>query len=248
MEPYTKEDLAVALANSGALFFDDNLKLKDGRPSPYFVNFGRMNSGKDLLILGEAYARFILNSGYGYLANVLFGPSYKGSQIASVTVMKLAEWGINVKAEYDRKEPKTHGEGSKQAKRFVNDAFYDKAQTLIVDDVATSMDTKNQSLELIAKEAEEKGWVIPVWAVVIGVDREQKDADGNDPKKIFRDKTDVSVHSILGIREMIYFLHHQKVPIMNRGEKKALDDVTMGVFETYMAQYGLLPQYSDNAF
>jgi len=245
MESY-KEDLAVALANSGALFFDDNLRLKDGRPSPYFVNFGRMNSGRDLLILGEAYARFILNNGYGYVTDVIFGPSYKGSQIASVTVMKLAEWGINVKAEYDRKEPKTHGEGSKQARRFVNGAFYDKAQTLILDDVATSMDTKYQSLELIAKEAEENSWVIPVWAVVIGVDREQKDADGNDPKKIFKDKTDVLVHSILGIREMLYFLHNQQVPVMDHGEKKALDDVTMGVFETYMAQYGLLPKFPNS--
>lgn len=235
MESY-KEDLVVALANSGALFFDDNLKLKDGRPSPYFVNFGRMHSGQDLQILGEAYARFILNCGYDYITDVLFGPSYKGSQIASVTAMKLAERSINMKVEYDRKEPKTHGEGSKNAKRFVNDAFFDGANTLIIDDVATSMDTKYQSLELIAKEAEEKGWEIPVWSVIIGVDREQKDVDGNDPKRIFKDKTGVSVHSILGIRQMLYFLYNNKIPVLNHGEKRSLDDGTMKVFEEYMVQ------------
>lgn len=236
MESY-KEDLAVALARSGALFFDDNLKLKDGRPSPYFINFGRMHSGLDLQILGEAYARFILSGGYGYIADVLFGPSYKGSQIASATAMKLAEHRINVKVEYDRKELKTHGEGSKNAKRFVNDAFFDGANTLIIDDVATSMDTKYKSLELIAEEAEEKGWDIPVLAVIIGVDREQKDVDGNDPKKIFKDNTGIPVHSILGIRQMLEFLYQNKIPVLDHGEQRPLGEGTMREFEKYMAQY-----------
>ena len=241
MESY-KEDLAVALARSRALFFDDNLRLKDGRPSPYFINFGRMHSGQDLQILGTAYARYILDFGYGYIVDVLFGPSYKGSQIASATALKLAERRINMMVEYDRKEPKTHGEGSKKAKRFVNDAFFDGANTLIIDDVATSMDTKYQSLELIAKEAEEKKWEIPVLAVIIGVDREQKDADGNDPQKIFHEKTGAFVHSILGIRQMLEFLYHNKIPVLDHREKRFLDDGTMKVFEKYLAHYGLPPK------
>jgi orotate phosphoribosyltransferase len=37
MEEYKKK-LATILAETGALFFDKNLVLKDGRPTPYFVN------------------------------------------------------------------------------------------------------------------------------------------------------------------------------------------------------------------
>jgi len=39
MEEYKKR-LALTLAETGALFFDKNLVLKDGRPTPYFVNMG----------------------------------------------------------------------------------------------------------------------------------------------------------------------------------------------------------------
>jgi orotate phosphoribosyltransferase len=45
MEEYKKK-LAITLAETGALFFADNLILKDGRSTPYFVNFGMFRTGR----------------------------------------------------------------------------------------------------------------------------------------------------------------------------------------------------------
>jgi len=52
MEEYKKR-LSLALAETGALFFDKGLVLKDGRPTPYFVNIGKFNTGRLLLELGS---------------------------------------------------------------------------------------------------------------------------------------------------------------------------------------------------
>ena len=50
MKPY-QEDLAAILAESQALFFQDGLTLKDGRPTPYFVNFGLFRTGRLIAVL-----------------------------------------------------------------------------------------------------------------------------------------------------------------------------------------------------
>jgi orotate phosphoribosyltransferase len=39
MEQY-QEEFANILATNNILFFEEGLMLKDGRPSPYFVNMG----------------------------------------------------------------------------------------------------------------------------------------------------------------------------------------------------------------
>jgi orotate phosphoribosyltransferase len=45
MEEYKKR-LAITLADRGALFFGRNLVLKDGRPTPHFVNMGMFRTGR----------------------------------------------------------------------------------------------------------------------------------------------------------------------------------------------------------
>ncbi|HDG98685.1 MAG TPA: orotate phosphoribosyltransferase, partial [Desulfobacterales bacterium] len=62
METY-KEDFALALAETGALFFDDNLILKDGRPTPYFVNMAMFRTGKLAMKLGSFYAGMMVSQG-----------------------------------------------------------------------------------------------------------------------------------------------------------------------------------------
>lgn len=52
MEDYKKR-LAKILAETGALFFDKGLVLKDGRPTPYFVNFGMFRTGRLSMELGS---------------------------------------------------------------------------------------------------------------------------------------------------------------------------------------------------
>ena len=66
MQEYKKQ-LAITLAETGALFFDSDLILKDGRTTPYFVNFGMFRKGRSSMKLGSFFAdmriRQILFSG-----------------------------------------------------------------------------------------------------------------------------------------------------------------------------------------
>ena len=58
MDEY-KKSLARTLAETGALFFDRNLVLKDGRPTPYFVNMAMFKTGRLSLELGSFFASMI---------------------------------------------------------------------------------------------------------------------------------------------------------------------------------------------
>ncbi|MBW1713194.1 MAG: orotate phosphoribosyltransferase, partial [Deltaproteobacteria bacterium] len=55
-----QDGLARFLARSGALFFAPGLKLKDGRPTPYFVNLGRINTGRTGLELAGYLSRMLV--------------------------------------------------------------------------------------------------------------------------------------------------------------------------------------------
>ena len=84
MEDYKKR-LAEILAETGALFFDRGLVLKDGRPSPYFVNFGMFRTGRLSMELGSYFADMIVAEGLVNKTDIILGPSYKGSAIALAT-------------------------------------------------------------------------------------------------------------------------------------------------------------------
>ncbi len=63
MQAY-QERLAVLLAESGALFFQEGLRLKDGRPTPYFVNLGVFRTGRSAWELGRCFADWMETSGW----------------------------------------------------------------------------------------------------------------------------------------------------------------------------------------
>jgi orotate phosphoribosyltransferase len=113
MENHVKR-LAKTLAETGALFFDENLVLKDGRPTPYFVNMAKFKTGRLSLLMGSFFAEMMVAK--GVLKNRLtssLGPSYKGSAIALSTSIALwQEYQKEMIFEYDRKEAKTHGEAT----------------------------------------------------------------------------------------------------------------------------------------
>ena len=176
MEDYKKR-LAVILAETGALFFEKNLVLKDGRPTPYFVNMGMFKTGRLSLELGSLFAEMMMEQGLVNQSDIILGPSYKGSAIAQATAIALyAEHGCDLLFDYDRKEAKIHGEGSQSGSLFVNRTFYPGCRVFIVDDVATSMGTKIELLKRIETEAEAKGADVKVAGVGIAIDREQTTA------------------------------------------------------------------------
>lgn len=250
MEDY-KTRLAVILAETGALFFGKNLILKDGRPTPYFVNFGMFRTGRLSMELGSFFAEMVVDRGLADRVDIILGPSYKGSAIALATSIALyIHHGSDLFFEYDRKEAKTHGEGSGSADLMVNRTLFDGCRIFIVDDVATSMGTKYDLLERVRMEAKTKNMAIEVIGIGIAVDREQSTAvydrkgkiiPGQKGENAIRDfvaKTDIPVYAVAGIREVVDYLYKEGVPVIINGSPRPIDDRTKSLFDDYMRTYG----------
>ncbi len=252
MKPYQK-DLALLLAESRALFFKEGLHLKDGRPTPYFVNFGLFRSGRLISELGRIMAEYLMDSGLYDNFDVLLGPSYKGSALAVATAEALwNKFRIDRDFDYDRKEAKTHGEASQNAARFVTGALRDNCRVLIIDDVVTTMATKFDLLTLLTQEATAKDHSYLPVGVVLYVDRQQTTAvydmidqlvigeRGQDAVKSFRISTGLPVGTILGIRETIDFLYQEKAPVSQNGKMEPLSEASLAAFNEYLGVYGII--------
>ena len=250
MEEYKKR-LCLTLVETGALFFDRGLILKDGRPTPYFVNLGKFCTGRLLLEMGSFFAEMLVTRSLIDKIDIIVGPSYKGSAIASATATALFQYhGYDLLFDYDRKEVKKHGEGSSSAAFFVNNTFFDGCRIFVVDDVVTSMDTKYEFLEKIDKESRSRGIGVQIVGLGIAVDREQTtavyderrqvvpDKKGLNPISEFTSRTGIPFFSVAGIREIVEYLYDQKIPLLISGERRAMDKVTKRDFDDYLEIYG----------
>ncbi len=248
MEKFQK-DFAETLAHSGALFFGENLRLKDGRDTPYFVNLGGfLERTSDICQLGKYYGgmiKHLLDHGK-ILVDIISGPSYKGSAIAQAAATGLyKEHGYEVGFNYDRKEAKTHGEGSEAGTLFVGAKFYDNCNVLIADDVGTSMKTKKDFIGKIEAETSALSIKANLSAVLIAIDREQVNEKGEDAIKSFMDETKIKVYSIIGAKEMMQHIcdkglsipYKQKDGGFTRAQvtPRFLDEY----FNPYMEKYGV---------
>jgi orotate phosphoribosyltransferase len=251
MKSYQK-DLAILLAESQALFFEDGLTLKDGRPTPYFVNFGLFRTGQLISDLGRIMSDFLADTKTIDDFDVLVGPSYKGSALAVATATALWQRHNAAKGfDYDRKEAKTHGEASRTNALFVTGALYDGARVLIIDDVATTLVTKFDILGQLTAEAISKGHSYYPAGVALFLDREQTTAvygtdghpvpgvKGQDAVKNFKIKTGLEVQTILGIRETIDYLAKEKIPILQSGQMLPLDEHIVSETKQYLDLYGV---------
>jgi orotate phosphoribosyltransferase len=250
LQPY-QEKLASLLAASGSLFFADGLRLKDGRPTPYFVNLGLFRTGRLALELGRCFAQWLANSGLADEPLVLLGPSYKGSAIAQGAAIALyQEHGIDLEFDYDRKEAKTHGEATKKGAMFVTGALTPGCRVLIIDDVGTSMATKLELLEKLEEEGQRQGKPFELAGVSLAVDREQTQAvydeagqvvlgvKGDDALGAFTARTGLPVWSLLGIRQAVQILHASGEPVTVDGQRRPIDDELLARVNDYLAVYG----------
>ncbi len=254
MENYQKE-FARVLADSGALFFDRNLRLKDGRPTPYFVNMGLFRTGRLSFTLGSFMAQMMISRNLVEKTDILVGPSYKGSAIAVATALALwVSHRRDVLFEYDRKEAKAHGEATARKSMFVTNALYPGARIFILDDVGTTMRTKYDLLGLLKEESSLRGLDLSVTGIGLAVDREQTTAvidsrgrvregvKGEDAIEKFTAETGLPVYFLAGIRDIIHFLAEEKIPVSQNGVKRALDSAVLEEFQAYMDTYGVPPR------
>jgi len=251
MEHY-KEQLARTLAETGALFFDKNLLLKDGRPTPYFVNMAMFRTGSLCLKLGSFYSGMMVSRDLVKDTDIILGPSYKGSAIALATAIALwNDYKYDLLFDYDRKEPKTHGEASASKSMFVNRALFDGCRIFVVDDVATSMGTKYDLLEKIETEARARGMIFHIVGIGIAIDREQSSAvydehgkvipwqKGDNAIRDFVVRSGIPVYAVAGIREVMEYLYLEEVPVMIQGRKTPIDKNTKEEFDEYLRTYGV---------
>jgi orotate phosphoribosyltransferase len=247
---YQKE-FARFLAETGCLFFRKGLVLKDGRPSPYFVNMGRLCTGKLSFQLGSFFTRLLLELNRLSEVDIILGPSYKGSAIAQAMAITL--WTAYQKEfyfEYDRKEVKSYGEASGQKNLMVNNTFFDGCGLWIVDDVGTSMATKYDLLEKITLEREQKKISVRIVGLCLGIDRQQTTAcydpegkvllgkRGEDALRKFTERTQVPVFSIAPISEVVQYLFEEQVPVQVEGAWQPITPVLKKIFDDYLQIYG----------
>lgn len=250
MEDYKKR-FARILAETGALFFDDGLVLKDKRPSPYFVNMGMFDSGRLNYMLGEFYADMLVTNKKIDEIDIIFGPSYKGSAIANAIANALwIKYKIDKKFNYDRKEEKTHGEGTKAGAMFVGAKFFNDCRVYLVDDVATSMATKYEMIDKLEAEEERAKIRINLVGIGIGVDRQQTTAVYDDDGKVvlnvkgqdaigdFVAKSEIPVDVVAGIKEMVEYLYAEKIPVKVKGKFVPMPEETKRQFDDYIKTYG----------
>lgn len=249
MQDYQRR-LARLLAQSGALMFKDGLVLKDGRPTPYFINLGLFRTGRLAVGLGECFADQMAASHLAEKVQVLLGPSYKGSAIAQAAAIALWQrHQVDVCFEYDRKEKKTHGEasgGGGGGSGFVTGALTPGARTIIIDDVGTSMATK---LELLGK-LEDAGVDVEIMGVALAVDREQTQAVYDDAGQVvlgergadalgsFTERTGLPVWSLLTIRQTVQIALEEKLEVMVDGVPRIFGQELMDKVDEYLAVYG----------
>ncbi len=165
--------LAAVLARAGALTFGE-LRTKSGRPTPYFVDLGRVASGRDLADLARCYAdgvERVFLPPHGPGVDLLFGPAYKGIPLAVATGIELAARGHDVGVAFDRKEAKDHGEGGTLVGRRPRDGD----RVLIVEDVTTAGTSVRAAVPLLRAAAD-----VRIVGVLVAVDRRER-LDLDDP-------------------------------------------------------------------
>lgn len=188
--------LVEVLAASDVLTFGD-LTTKSGRPTPYFVDFGRVRTGPQLAALAECYADGIQDT-FGGDVDVLFGPAYKGIPLAVATSLALAARGVDVGFAFDRKEAKDHGEGG----TIVGMQPTDGARIMILEDVTTAGTSLRASIPLLRAAAD-----VEIVGVLVGVDRLEH---ADDPAESALDgigrSLDVRVAALVTIEDVVEHL------------------------------------------
>lgn len=174
----------LALAKRNDALLTGEFQLKSGRTTNYFLDLGRLSTGKALYDLGMLFAEKMASSG-AEPGVVIYGPPYKGIPIAIATAIALErDFGIEAHYSFNRKTPKEYAE----RRAFLGTELADARQIFIVDDVLTDGGTKYEAVELIRGNTSAE-----ILGLVIAMDRQEEKEQGANFSKEFSEKTGVPV-------------------------------------------------------
>jgi len=195
MEKSINTSFAQFIAATNAVRFGD-FTLKSGKKSNIFFNFGEIVQGNELIQLGNFFADFIVSNSLDKV-DVLFGPAYKGINIALATSIALFEkYTIRIPFAYNRKTEKTHAEGGK----FIGYDLSKASTALVLDDVITDGGTKYEAIDMLSSFPN-----LTIKAMIVGVDREEKYPSGESCRTTFIEKTGINLLALTTKSEVLKF-------------------------------------------
>ncbi len=225
-----KEKFIHFMVSSGVLTFGDFIT-KSGRKTPYFVNTGNYHTGRQAALLGEYYARCIVEhikaGDIPEDINVLFGPAYKGIPLCVATSARLyEEYNMEIAYCFNRKEKKDHGEGG----QMVGAKLKDGDKIVVTEDVITAGTAIRETLPLLKEQADVK-----VNSLIVSVDRMERGQGEKTAIQEIEEEFGIRTFSIVTVREVIDTLYN--VPVDG---KVYIDDETKNRMEEYMEKYCVL--------
>lgn len=218
MEAY-KNDFIDFMLDCGVLKFG-TFTLKSGRISPFFMNAGGYETGRQLRKLGEFYARAIHDQ-YGDDFDVLFGPAYKGIPLAVVTAEAYYDlFGKEIRYCSDRKEEKDHGadKGS-----FLGTKLKDGDRVVMIEDVTTSGKSMEETVPKVRSAAD-----VVIKGLMVSLDRAEKGKSEVGALSEVAATYGFPTAAIVSMPEVAASLK----------ERNLLDEDTLQRIRDYYAQYG----------
>ena len=211
------------LVRADVLTFGD-FTTKSGRATPYFLNFGRVRTGRQVATLGAFYADRVVDV-FGRDVDVLFGPAYKGIPLAVATSVALAErHDLDVAFCFDRKEAKDHGEGG----RLVGHAPRDGDRVVVVEDVTTAGTSIRETVPLLRAAAD-----VDLRGLVVSVDRAERGTrDGSALAEVGEDFA-MTTTAIAHIDEVVSHLRDHDVD-----GRRVLGDDDLARIAAYRVEWG----------
>ena len=214
--------LIELIAKSGVLMLGE-FTTKSGRQSPYFINSGHYKTGAQAEMVGTYYAELI-NEKLKDKFDVLFGPSYKGIPLCTLTAAALARLhNIDIGYCFNRKEAKNHGEGG----IFVGWQPKDGDRFLITEDVISAGTSIREVYPLLKSAAD-----VSITDMVISVDRMERGYNGLTSIEEMKSEFGITVHSLVTVVDIIDYLHNREID-----GKIYVDDAIRNKMESYIDKY-----------
>ena len=214
------------MVRSNVLTFGD-FTTKSGRKTPYFINTGNYDTGRQMERLGYFYAQAI-TSALGRDFDNLYGPAYKGIPLCVTASIALARnHDFDVTFTLNRKEAKDHGEGG----ALIGHRYTGGERVVIVEDVTTAGTSIRESAAVIQAAAPDTD--VRLLAAVVSVDRMERGQGERSALDELGEELGVRVFAIVTIEEVVEYLKGRKID-----DRYVLDDDLVQRIADYRALYG----------